>query len=210
MICVCAALAWGLSACTSAQPCFEADTPAGALRTIYIVQRGWHTGVAIPVADWPNKQWSVLHEFPNVEHLEFGWGDERFYQAETNTFWMGVRAALLPTPSVIHVVGLTAPETADIQANTVVAVRVSMDGLRALAAGIEREFADEQPIPSGPQVTWAPAPNRFYDAERSFYFPRMCNWWIAKRLRDAGCPIRPWTVVTASRVIREARDFQHP
>ena len=53
----------------------------------------------------------------------------------------------------------------------------------------------------------APAPNRFYRAHRSFYFPRMCNWWISRRLEAAGCPIRAWTVVTASRVMREARGF---
>ena len=92
----CAALACGMSACASNHPCYDEGTPTSALRTIYIVQRGWHTGVAVPVADWPNKQWRVLGEFLNVEHLEFGWGDERFYQAEENTLWLNL-ATWTPT-----------------------------------------------------------------------------------------------------------------
>lgn len=207
-ILLCAALAFTISACASTQACYEEGTPADALRTIYIVQRGWHTGVAISAADWPNQRWGLLREFPTVEHLEFGWGDEVFYQAEENTVWMGSRAALWPTPSVIHVIGYATPTPSNIQANAVVAVQVSAEGLQRMAAAIEREFGNERPIASGPEVPWAPAPNRFYKARGSFYFPHMCNWWIATRLQEAGCPILPWTVVTASRVLREARGFR--
>jgi surface antigen len=52
----------------------------------------------------------------------------------------------------------------------------------------------------------APSPNRFYKAKRKFYFPRMCNWWVAARLMQAGCSIEPWTVITASRAMSEARE----
>jgi uncharacterized protein (TIGR02117 family) len=177
------------------------------MRTIYVVQRGWHTGVVIEVADWPNRDWSLLHDFPNVDYLEFGWGDERFYQAEENTLWMGSRAALWPTSSVIHVIGLSEPITANAQANEIVAVRVSADGLRKLTSGIEEEFTGWRPIPAGPEIASARSPNRFYKAKQSFFFPHMCNWWIATRLQEVGCPIAPWTVVTAPRLIREARGF---
>lgn len=208
----CAALAWTVSACASTQTCYEQGAPSDALHTIFVVQRGWHTGVAIRAADWPDKSWGLLREFPGVRYLEFGWGDERFYQAEKNTFWMGARAALWPTPSVIHVIGIGDATTLEIQANAirandVVPVRVSAEGLRELTAGIEREFEGERPVVAGPEVPWAPAPNRFYKSERSFYFPRMCNWWIARHLEAAGCPIRPWTVVTASHVMRAAERF---
>lgn len=207
-IILCAALACTLSACASTQTCYQNGTPTSELRTIYIVHRGWHTGVAIAAADWPNQRWSLLREFPSVEHLEFGWGDERFYQEEETTFWMAIRAAFWPTPSVIHVIGFATPRPSNIQADAVVTVQVSAEGLRRMAAGIERESDGAHPTASGPEVPWAPAPNRFYQATRSFYFPRMCNWWIAHRLQDAGCPILPWTVVTASRVVREARGFR--
>jgi hypothetical protein len=34
----------------------------------------------------------------------------------------------------------------------------------------------------------------------------MCNWWVAARLMQAGCSIEPWTVITASRAMSEARE----
>ena len=169
------------------------------------MQRGWHTGVLVAAADWPNQSWRVLKDFPDADYLEFGWGDELYYQAETETPWLGSRAALWPTSSVVHVIGLDAPVIASAHADEIVDVRVSADRLQTLASGIESELADDHA--SGPEIRSAPTPNRFYKAKRSFYFPRMCNWWIAKRLQEAGCPIEPWSVVTAGRVIREARGF---
>jgi uncharacterized protein (TIGR02117 family) len=196
-----------LTACASNPNCYETGSTRKELRTIYVVQRDWHSGIAVRPADWPDAHWELLREFRTAEFLEFGWGDERFYKADEETSGMTIRAALWPTPSVIHVIGLDTTDPADAQADEIVPVRVSAEGLRALAAGIQREFEGEQPIPNGPQASWAPAPNHFYDAKRAFYFPRMCNWWVAQRLEDAGCPIWPWTVLTAHRVIRAARGF---
>jgi hypothetical protein len=207
-ILLCAALTSVISACASSETCYEPGTPPDALRTIHIVQRGWHTGVVIPAAEWPNRNWSVLREFRNVGYLEFGWGEERFYQADDTTLWDGSRAALWPSPSVVHVIGLAEPAPLGARANEVVAVKVPADGLRRLTAAIEDEFEGEEPRPNGREVSWAPSPNRFYPAKQSFYFPHLCNWWIAVRLKDAGCPIQPWTVVTASQVMERVRGFR--
>lgn len=194
-----------LAGCASPAPCYENGAHPDALRSIYVVRRGWHTGVVVAAADWPNQSWSVLDDFRNVDYLEFGWGDERFYQAEENTFWLGLRAALWPTPSVVHVIGLQSPETA--RANEIVRVRVPLQGLRRLAAAIEDEFAERRPSPEGSPLAAAPMPNRFYEAKHSFFFPRMCNWWIATRLQEVGCAIEPGSVIAASSVMRKARGF---
>ena len=182
------------------------DAPPESLRSIYVVRRGWHTGVAIPTVDWPNRNWSLLREFPEADYLEFGWGDERFYQAERNSIWLAMRAALWPTASVIHVIGLREPLLDNVLAADIVEVPVPIDRLRLLATAIEQEFAGDEPIPTGAALRSAPHPNRFFKGRQSFYFPRMCNWWTATRLHDAGCPIAPATVIFASRAIEEARE----
>jgi uncharacterized protein (TIGR02117 family) len=196
---------WTLAACSAAGARIDEAAPE-SLRSIYVVRRGWHTGVAIAATDWPTQNWTVLKDFPQAAYLEFGWGDELFYRTENNTVWTGIRAALFSSSSVIHVIGLPEAQADAAEANEVVEVRVPVDGLRKLAASIEREFADADPTPTGAILTAAPTPNRFYKAQRRFYFPRMCNWWIAARLSEAGCPVEPWTVMLASRVMREANE----
>lgn len=196
-----------LPGCATGGSCLDGDTPPESTRSIYVVKRGWHTGIAIAAADWPNRDWSVLGDFANSEYLEFGWGDERFYQAEEESLWLGIRAALWPTSSVIHVIGLRSPILDHIDANEVVEVRVSVDGLRRMAKAIELEFTESTAIATPVSLSAAPKPNHFYSARRKFFFPRMCNWWIASRLKEASCPVEPWTVVSANRIMREARAF---
>jgi hypothetical protein len=181
------------------------DTPPESLRSIYVVRRGWHTGIALPTTDWPNRNWTVLGDFPDSDYLEFGWGDERFYQAERSTVWQGSRAALWPTPSVLHVIGLREPIPETARARDVVEVRIPLGRLRTLATAIEREFAEVEPIPTGTTLRADPVPNEFYKGRQRFYFPRMCNWWTATRLLEAGCDIAPATVLFAARVIDESR-----
>jgi hypothetical protein len=202
-----ALLAAALSGCAATKTCYESETPEKPLRSIYVVKRGWHTGVAIATADWPNRSWPLLDEFADVHYVEFGWGDERFYKAERNTSWLGLRAALWPSSSVIHVIGLRRPIADDAAADSIIEVHVSSNGLRDLTRSIETEFSGTRPVPIGKPLSAGPEPNRFYTAKRPFYFPRMCNWWVARHLHEAGCPIAPWSVVSASRVMREARQF---
>src|SRR5688500_3301667 len=94
-----------LVGCASNDTCYAPTTPPETLRSIYVVKRAWHTGIAVAAADWPNRDWSVLRDFPDSGYLEFGWGDARFYQAEEESLWLGIRAAFFSTSSAIHVIG---------------------------------------------------------------------------------------------------------
>ena len=45
-------------------------------------------------------------DFPEARFFEFGWGDAAYYPAREATLGMALSAALVPTPAVVHVVGL--------------------------------------------------------------------------------------------------------
>ncbi|MET0533472.1 MAG: DUF2459 domain-containing protein [Steroidobacter sp.] len=171
------------------------------------MNRAWHTGIAIATADWPNRGWSVLADFSQSDYLEFGWGEEDYYQAEKESWWMAIRAALWSNSSVIHVIGVQRPTTDRLYADEIIEVRISADGLRQLTEAIEREFKDRAPAATPVSLSAFPKPNHFYSGKRRFFFPRMCNWWTANRLEEAGCPIASWSVISSGRVMREARGF---
>jgi len=202
-------LAGLLSGCASNQACYEPTTPADSLRSVFVVKRAWHTGVAVAAADWPNRDRSVLADFPDSRYLEFGWGDARYYQlpAAEETWWEALRAAFFSAASVVHVIGFDRPTPDALLADEVVEVRLSAEGLRKLAASIEAQFKEASPTAFGVPLQGTPEPNKFYYARRRFFFPRMCNWWTAQRLHDGGCPIAAWTVISANRIIREAKGF---
>jgi uncharacterized protein (TIGR02117 family) len=200
-------LAGMLVGCASNDACYEPNVSPESLRSVYVVKRAWHTGVAVATADWPDRDWPVLADFPEARYLEFGWGDARFYQAQDETWWLGLRAAFFSTASALNVIGFERPTPEALRADEVVEVRLSEDGLRRLAASIEAEFKDSAPESFGEPLRGVPEPNKFYPAKRRFFFPRMCNWWTARRLHDGGCPIAAWSVVSANRVIREANGF---
>lgn len=200
-------LAGLLTGCASNDACYEPTVAAESLRSVYIVKRAWHTGVAVAAADWPNRDWSVLADFPDSRYLEFGWGDARFYQAEEETWWLAIRAAFFSNASAVHVIGFDRPTSEALIADEVIEVRLSPQGLRKLAASIEAEFKESSPESFGVPLRVTPQPNKFYYAKRRFFFPRMCNWWSARRLQDGDCPIAAWSVVSANRVIREAKGF---
>lgn len=198
------AISLAMSGCASVRsPVIDARPES--LRSIFVVRRGWHTGIALPTGDWPNREWSLLGQFPEADYLEFGWGDARYYQTEPGTSSLASRAALWPTASVVHVIGLRQPVLDHAQAIDIVEVRIPIDRLRALATAIEQEFAEQRPTPTGRTLRAAPDPDRFYQGRRRFYFPRMCNWWSATRLREAGCLVTPATVIFAARVMHDAR-----
>jgi uncharacterized protein (TIGR02117 family) len=194
-----------LVACIPLAGCSGGRTVADSERTqvVYVVRRGWHTGVALAAADWPKHDWPLLAHFPGTRHLEFGWGDAAFYQADKPTAGMAIAAVLWPTPTVMEVVPLQSapsPGGGDFEA---VALRVTDAELNAIASSIDASFA--HPItPTGKTYRTADGEARFYHARGKFHLFRMCNRWTAELLELAGCAVSPRLTMTAGQVINAA------
>jgi uncharacterized protein (TIGR02117 family) len=196
-----------LSACSGASRCYsDADSMAGR-HSIFVVRRGFHTGIALRAEDWPDRGGKLLQDFPGARYLEFGWGDAAYYQAQEKTIGMTLAAVFWPTDSVMEVIGLNAVSMQRSDDYEAVEVPLSDAGWRALVASIAASFAGNEITPTGTAFTTAAGQSRFYHARGHFYFPRMCNRWTAERLKSASCPIQAWSVVTASRIMREAHRF---
>lgn len=195
-----------LIACLSLAGCSGERTVADSERSqvIYVIRRGWHSGVALAAADWPQRDWPLLTTFSDARYIEFGWGDADYYQADKPTAGMALAAVFWPSSTVMEVVPLQAaplPGTGDFES---VAVHVTNAELKAIASSLDASF--EQPIsPTGKTYRTADGDARFYRARGNFYLFRMCNRWTAELLQLAGCAASPRLTMTAGQVVTAAK-----
>jgi len=193
-----------LCGCSSSAERLPADTERS--RVVYVVRRGHHTGLALAVADWPDREWPVLAKFPQARYLEFGWGDAAYYQAPDPTLGITIAAVFWPTPTVMQVVPWQVV-AAGVEDSEAVALQVSDAELQAIAKSIDDSFV--QPI-SATENGYDTANGRalFYHARGKFHMFRMCNRWTAERLQLAGCSVRPRLIMTATQAITAAERCQ--
>ena len=96
--------------------------------TIYLVNHGGHAGIVLPRNAIPDGFWPELESFPAGRHLEVGWGDRDYYQALDPHMGLALKAALLPTDSVLHIVGFNASVTAYFPHAEIIAIALPPGG----------------------------------------------------------------------------------
>ncbi|MBE0541843.1 MAG: DUF2459 domain-containing protein [Verrucomicrobia bacterium] len=178
-------------------------------KTVQVIRHGWHTGVAVRRADVPPGALPVTRDFPKADYVEFGWGDDAYYRTPRPTKGMALKAALWPTPSVLHVTGFQGTPRATFPASDIVEVELSAQGWERLAGFIDKTFARDADGRLLPLEKGLYGDSRFYRARGKFYFPKMCNRRTASALRAAGCPITRGYALTAGNVMWQTRRFGH-
>jgi len=174
---------------------------------IYVVSHGWHTGIVVPRRDIPEELWHGGDDFPEAEFLEFGWGDEGFYRAATPEFFQSLKAALVPSPAVLHVVGFRGPVTEFFPASGVVSIDLGRKAFHGLA-----RFFDETIVKPDEGEVFALdsglyGDSRFYAAHGTYTVFNNCNHWVARGLHAAGLAIDPDQAMTATAVFDQAREI---
>jgi len=167
-----------------------------AAHTIYVVSNGWHTGIALAREELPPGRVPEVADFPESPYFEFGWGDREYYPTPQPSLAMALDAAMLPSPAVMHLVGLHWPPQQSFPKAEVLAVVLSAAQLDHMTAAIAASF--DRPA-GGRAAAVAPglyANSRFYPAHGRFHLFNTCNSWSARILAEAGLPL------SGSRVIR--------
>lgn len=187
------------------RPAITERDPNG--ESIYLVSHGWHTGLVIRREAIPEGLIPEAGDFGEIRYLEVGWGDRGYYPAGSFSAWLAVKAALWPSASVLHLVGLNqSPERAFPQSE-IIALRPSEDGFERLVRYIDRSFsreAERKGIPLGPGLYGG---SRFYPSRESFHLFRTCNVWTAGALREAGFTGFRRMSITANQVMTRARMY---
>ncbi len=196
-------IAWG---CVGVERHLYPPQARSACRTIYVINHGWHTGIALGTADIAPHLWPEMADFPAAVFIEVGWGDERFYRAERVTAGMALRAVALPTAGVLHMVGLTVVPIAHYGEASVLAVHISERGLENMVRYIRGSYERDAKgrairLGSGLQENSA-----FYRATGTYVAWNTCNNWTARALRATGFPISAVYALTAGNLWRQVKE----
>ncbi len=166
-------------------------------KTIYLVNNGYHTTIVLRRADIPDNIWPKLGNSPDMEYLEVGWGDMDLYQMpDPIPLEIFLKAALLPTASVLHIVGFNDHVPAYFP-NSIEIIRIELSsaGFEHFSRTLASSFALDK---AGNTTSMSPGRygnSRFYLSRETYHLFNTCNVWNARALRTAGLPFNPATAV---------------
>ncbi len=175
---------------------------------IFIVNHGWHTGIIIPASYIQSQSPALKTRFKETPYLEFGWGDQGFYQAEEITTGITINAILWPTETVVHVVAL--PEDVNNYFSNVESLCITRSEYNTLTSFLLKSFAIDD---DGNVIQMAKGiygNSQFYKGTGSYHLFNTCNKWTAKGLKSAGYDISPSTKLTAESIIRYLAMLPNP
>jgi len=102
-----------------------------------------------------------------------------------------LKAGLLPTASVLHVVGFRGPVTDYFPRSEVIRIDLSEAGFQRLCRYLENSYARDETGLSQPLGPSLYGDGQFYLSRETYHAFNTCNAWTARALREAGCPITP-------------------
>lgn len=175
---------------------------AAAIRdiTVYLLDNGVHTDLALPLSNAVFDWTTVIDPadarqlyFP-LDYVAFGWGDRAFYLETPQWRDMKVATAFKAVAglgdTVIHATFLPQPRATP----NSVAIDVSADEYRALAASIVASLQTDSTGRAQVIAGRAYGDNdAFYAAHGSYSLFNTCNSWTNHRLKAAGLKHVFWT-----------------
>jgi uncharacterized protein (TIGR02117 family) len=194
-----------LSACgtpTPSIPGSAAAAPRDAI--IYVIGRGWHTDIGLPMEEITGPLHVLETPFPGVRFLTIGFGD-RTYLLKREVTVFSMLLALLPGHGALLVTALrAAPGTAfgDTHVVTLHVTRADLDRLE------QRLWQAFEQTPEGTPVAIAIGPYQgslFYAASEPYSGLFTCNTWTADMMHAAGLPMPIGGVLFAGQVMGMAR-----
>ena len=183
---ICVAIASYFLYCPSPTVGLFPPIPNAKTRTIYFVQHDWHSGLA-----WKQQGSEAfgVESWQDAPYVEVGWGDRQFYFAGDKSILSILRAAFIPSPSVIHMTSLGEPPDKFFQ-RPVIKIELSEVGFQNLFAYVKATFQQDEKGDRLPEIGKGQyGVSSFYEAAPKYFSAFNCNTWAAEALRKAGISV---------------------
>jgi hypothetical protein len=157
---------------------------AAADKPVWLLGNDFHTSIVLRARDVPFR--NEISGDRYADELAIGWGASADYRGPS-TPWT-VLEAIFPNRAALHIVPIRGAITRRFPHSDLVLLRLKPEVFSKLISGIDRSFAftpDHHRIFL--QRGFYPD-SRFYESSELFYFPYVCNMWVALNLTHAGVP----------------------
>jgi uncharacterized protein (TIGR02117 family) len=185
--------------------------PGEAGVTVYLLDNGFHTDLAVPRAALMDGGGALAEATAGLapgDWVLVGWGDATFYVDQSpisGRLADGARAFFRPGNASVVMLDPEARDPARrFRPEDRQALRLSPAGMAALRARVQASLATDA---TGRPVLATARPGhdaRFFESRETFWIGHLCNHWTADLLSAAGLPIRPFRAVTSGEVMRTA------
>jgi len=174
----------------------EGDVP------VWLLGNDFHTSVVLRTRDVPF--WREISGSPDPDELAVGWGASADYRGPSTPFT--VVEAIFPNHAALHIVPIKGSITKRFPNCDVVVLWLKPAEFAKFLNEINRSFAF---TPDGSRVLLGKGyfpDSRFYASSELFYFPYVCNMWVAIKLSHAGVPFFLPRAVLSNSLILQARE----
>ncbi len=183
--------------------------PPGNDATVIVVDRGWHTDIALPADALDHRFDALRARFPGARSFTFGFGERLYVEKHSHTALDALRA-LLPSEGLVLVTALNTTPAAAFGPDDTIPLAVSGEGFAGVENFVRRSIGDD-PAGAPDFVGEGPYPgSAFYASTRTYHGLFTCNTWTAEALRAAGVPVTEDAVVFASQVMGQVRPRAEP
>ncbi len=175
---------------------------------VYIIKRFWHTGIVFQNNEFASKTITALDEFENYNYLDFGWGDEVYYQHPDPGIELGAQAILVPTSSVIRIEGNNASIEQIIEwSDFAIKFELTKEQFLNLCIYFQNTFtlnSNYLPLQTSEESNGR---IKFYKSHLDYHLLNTCNKWVADAFIYTGIEISSSGIITAQNLFDEIHKF---
>ena len=171
---------------------------------LHFIRTGIHTHMVLPAPSLCALVPQLNAYFGNYKWLRIGWGDYHYYGNERQTKLMGLRALLLPTSSVIALLGIDDLQK-DLAENAVLYSIAINDTLMASLALFVSHYLKFDSSNQLTRVRERANGEQFFKSRGIYTIANTCNNWTSYGLRTAGLNLNPLLYIFPGQVERSVR-----
>jgi uncharacterized protein (TIGR02117 family) len=182
----------------------EGNASVSSVFTVYLVSRGYHTGIVVPAG--PASEYILPLSGEVSGWAEFGWGESYYYQTPETVWSDAPRALLFSKGSVVRMESFPeGPGPAISRSGYAVRFNLTGEKFARLCQFIDQSFKKRDGLVVRESAERQGAVG-YYTSVHSYHLFNTCNTWAARALEAAGTGVSSCGVIFASQLFFRAEE----